>query len=234
MEKRKLVIKSIMIGLLLFAITHVFYYYSRYYFHAVRLVYDWSMRSMLIGSLINLVFSISHPFSYIIFIVIGHKFDLFGTISICMDLIFWILISAPFLLELEKKKLIGITICGVFLILAGIFHLHLGIYHLLARSLFITRFPIIPVFFACVGLLLLFSGVSLVLLKIWGRLLTIWSIVTMILYDFYCLWYYRHLMNNKFSYSKTYNDYYFYLFILLIFGTLFYYLTRPKVKEQFK
>jgi len=142
---------------------------------------------------------------------------------------------------MDKRILASLRICSSIIFVIGIM-LFVGgmrLHSKMSLVVYKERGVFVSYFYLVTGSLLLVSSVGLALLKSWGRILTIISSLGIILFTLQRSWFFHsailaHKQNYQVNLSKYFKSYYVSLVVIVLFSLLIYYLTRTKVKEQFR
>ena len=134
---------------------------------------------------------------------------------------------------MEKKRSKGVTALAIFLSLyilpACVIGFYAGITGLSGNSPYNNlSFKAGRLLYMLSPLIFLISAIGIFMLKAWGRILTLVLSVGILLFSVYGVFdAFKALALNQFSIIL-------FFIILVTFSSAIYYLTRPKVKEQFR
>ncbi|MCX5697402.1 MAG: hypothetical protein NTU54_05500 [Candidatus Omnitrophica bacterium] len=194
MKNGKLLIKSIIFGVTVFIVTQFFLFWYKPLLAFVTKENLGEPVKILLYNLLRTLHGISYPFSKALFIFLKDRSLLSILFIKSFDLMFWVCLFVTLLYPTPKKRLVGVTIYGIFIISVSLTFLYSGIGNFFDSSLLKPHLRLWGISYIILSLLSLISAVTLLLLKTQGRILTICASVILLLYYGYWLFNYHAML----------------------------------------
>ncbi|OGX35631.1 MAG: hypothetical protein A3C36_02435 [Omnitrophica WOR_2 bacterium RIFCSPHIGHO2_02_FULL_52_10] len=214
-------------------------YFSWEYLINSKLLVSNSTKSYILIDLISFIGSIASPVTHYISLFIDMNANVFFSFFNVLDFAFWTAIIF-FVLIHKKGTAVGIPLLGVlFLMLGNHFISVNATMYFTGKSLMNSPSPNWAVFIMLLvaGIILICCGFGLVLWAKWGRGLSLLASAILAILDVFIIasvhgGIERQGVNNV--QPKIMGIYYLTLISLFLIAGFVYYLTRPKVKGQFR
>jgi len=242
---RKLLVKSIRLGIIIFIIAKMLAYsYSSLLnkFMTYGMLGISTTRDLSTGSLLFALYFLQ-PISLLIMgqimavtKILNHPHPSFNPIILePLNLLFWILLSLFIISPAKRKKSAIVITIGTFFILIRLFWLPNLFMAILKRFIVVNKSLFYAYFTTITAIISIASGIGLLLLKRWGWVSSFILSLIMCIVSLRGAWIYYPLRPHKQILGlASVTPYYLSMLQLFIFLLLVFILTRPKVKEQFK